>query len=185
MRIACVNQDRGIGLRRKKGAAVHLRAMREAFARTGAEVLALDAPEDGRLDAALEAAARGGDLDLVYERYAIGRDLASTFARERGIPHVLEVNAPLAEEAARYRDTPEDPAERLRDETVFRNASLVLAVSEDVARYCRERGARDGAVEVMPNGVDPTRFRPLEEDDPYYEECQRRLEEYLEEHGDD
>ena len=27
--------------------------------------------------------------------------------------------------------------------------------------------------------------RPLEEDDPYYEECQRRLEEYLEEHGDD
>ena len=27
--------------------------------------------------------------------------------------------------------------------------------------------------------------RPLAEDDPYYEECQRRLEEYLEEHGDD
>lgn len=42
MRVVSLNQDKGIGPSRKKGAAVHLEAMRRAFASAGHDVVPLD-----------------------------------------------------------------------------------------------------------------------------------------------
>ena len=73
MRVACVNQDPGIQPDRHKGAAVHLAAMRAAFASLGADVIALDEADGGRLRQRLETVWREAPIDLVYERYALGR----------------------------------------------------------------------------------------------------------------
>lgn len=160
MRIACVNQDRGIGPHRAKGAAVHLAAMREAFRRLGCEVLAFDEPDGRQLDAQLRRAHAAASLDLVYERYALGADSAARFAAANTIPLALEVNAPLAEEAARYREHREGEEERDADRRLFGQAALVLAVSKPVADYATRRGAPTERVVLCPNGIDETRFYP-------------------------
>jgi glycosyltransferase involved in cell wall biosynthesis len=165
VRIVCLNQDPGIGPERKKGAAVHLAAMREAFAGLGADVVAVDESDEARVAAALAAAAGRAGIDLVYERYALGRTAGVRFARAQRIPLVLEVNAPLAEEEARYRNGPPDAGAAERDHELFSGAEMVLAVSSEVARYARARGAREGCVHVRANGVDTRRFRPRAEGD--------------------
>ena len=160
IRVACVNQDRGIAPGRAKGAAVHLAAMREAFARLGCEVLPLDEPDSDALAKHLAAAHAQRPIDLLYERYALGADAAARFAGKHEIPLAIEVNAPLAEEALRYRDHEESEAEREGDRHLFRQADLVLAVSDAVAQYAHERGAAPERTIVCRNGVDETRFHP-------------------------
>lgn len=156
MRIACINQDRGISPQRSKGAAVHLNAMRDAFRELGCSVTAFDMPDAVQLEDALQQA--GDDFDLVYERYALGKDAGARYARRRGVPFVLEVNAPLADEAARYRGVQVSPGDRDADRFAFGQADCVLSVSTQVAAYARQRGARERALLVRPNGIDTARF---------------------------
>jgi glycosyltransferase involved in cell wall biosynthesis len=160
LHIISVNQDSGIDVGRKKGAAVHLRAMREAFGQLGATVTAIDEDEPGRLQARLRREAGRQPPDLLYERYALGRSAAAAFAREHGIPYALEVNAPLAEEQERWRGQPEADRDRSEDAVTFAAAGFVAAVSSQVAAYSISRGARSDAVFVCPNGIDTRRFRP-------------------------
>lgn len=166
MRLASVSQDRGIGPGRRKGAAVHLAALRSSLRELGAEVAEFDEPADALLLAALRRAHALAPLRLVYERYALGCDTASRFCSEHGLPHVLELNAPLAEEEALYRGRAV-PRELLRREAeVLRCASAVLCVSSQVAGYALEHGARAAAVRVRPNAVDARLFRPRAPGDP-------------------
>ena len=155
MRVACVNQDPGIRPGKPKGAAVHVIAMRRALERAGAEVLALDEPDAEALEAALAPELARGSIDLVYERYALGADRSVHLARTFGVPHVLEVNAPLILEAARYRGrAPSERDEELEAE-IFRGSDRVLCVSTSLAAYVRERAGRSEGVEVEANAVDP------------------------------
>lgn len=168
MRLACVNQDPGVGPEREKGAAVHLREMRSAFGRLGAEVASVDHSDPLEVRAHLEQLAAAGPLDLVYERYALGAFAAGRFARQRGLPHVLEVNAPLSAEARRYRPLQHRPAQDPAldadaERELFSGADLVLAVSTAVGAFARDQGTRAEHIAVRPNGVDTQRFRPLEE----------------------
>lgn len=160
LRIAAVNQDRGISPGRSKGAAVHLVAMREAFERLGARVEAFDIPESRALAHALETRHRAEAFELVYERYALGRSTAARFARYKGVPLVLEVNAPLAQEQAMFRNTLETRQERENDHFLFGEATCVVAVSGAVAEYAIDRGARPETVMICPNGIDTSRFNP-------------------------
>jgi glycosyltransferase involved in cell wall biosynthesis len=102
--------------------------------------------------------------DALYERIALHSAAGSAAARALGIPHLVELNAPLPEEAARYRrlDRPEE-ADRLERETLSR-ADLVLPVSSPLAAYASARGAQH--VEVTPNAVVPERFADLPARDP-------------------
>jgi len=160
LRIAAVNQDPGIAPGRAKGAAVHLVAMREAFAGLGAAVEPFDTPDGQALAAALEARHRREPFDMVYERYALGQSTAARFARYKGVPLALEVNAPLARERALYRSAPETRQERENDRFLFGEARCVVAVSGAVAEYAIGRGARPGHVTICPNGIDTERFNP-------------------------
>jgi glycosyltransferase involved in cell wall biosynthesis len=166
VRIVCLNQDAGIDPGRKKGAAVHLAAMRAAFAAQGAEVVPLDESDEARVGAALDAALARGGIDLVYERYALGKGAGARFCRAWRVPFALEVNAPLADEEARYRAGASDPAAAARDRALFASAELVIAVSSAVSRYAIERGAPAERVHVRANGVDTQRFRPRPPGDP-------------------
>ena len=131
--------------------------------RKGIRVDALLAAEDA-LAAWLVDRLRDFGADALYERIALHSAAGSTTARALGIPHIVELNAPLPEEAARYRrlERPED-ADRLERATLS-GAGLVLPVSSPLAAYARDRGAQ--RVEVTPNAVAPQRFSDLPRRDP-------------------
>jgi glycosyltransferase involved in cell wall biosynthesis len=132
-------------------------------ARKGIPVDALLARE-GALAAWLADRLRAFGADALYERIALHSAAGSTTARALGIPHIVELNAPLPEEAARYRrlERAED-AYRLERQTLS-HADLVLPVSSPLAAYAQERGAQ--RVEVTPNAVAPGRFSHLPPRDP-------------------
>ena len=156
--VLSVNQDAGINPGRSKGAAVHLNSMREAFSKLGAVCHGIDEPDDTRLSKALSAAINQGPVDLIYERYALGKSAASRFADANGIPLVLEVNAPLADEQRRWRGGSNEADDARQDAFSMGTACKIVAVSSDVARYSLQRGARTEQLEVFPNGIDTERF---------------------------
>ena len=163
VRIVCINQDSGIHPERKKGAAVHLREMRRSFASLGAEVIAIDEGDGERLRHRLESEWSKGPFDFLYERYALGASAGAEFATDRAIPHVLEVNTPLVEEEERWRG-PVAAGVKGLERMVFLNATLITAVSSEVARYVGRHGVDSERIHVFANGVDSERFRPREND---------------------
>ena len=160
MRLAHLNCDRGIHPDRAKGAAVHLRAMREAFAELGAEVCSIDEPDAERALEKLHAAHSEGELDFVYERLALSSAVGERFTRSEGVPHVIEVNAPLDEEEQAYRAGSGVNVDLDTIQATLSGARLVLCVSSACAEWAVRRGASPERVVVAGNGVDARRFHP-------------------------
>ena len=185
-RIACLCADPGVPYGGTKGASVHFGEMTRALADEGSEVLALAAhvapdaspsagvvveqlPGPGKGSPAaerLEADAtrtewlvrrlRHHGAEMLYERLALHTALGSLAARDLGIPHVVEVNAPLLEESRRFRRLDEPEQAAVLEQATLRSADLVLAVSRPLAHYATQRGA--SRVRVMPNAVAAERF---------------------------
>jgi glycosyltransferase involved in cell wall biosynthesis len=189
MRVAYLCLDPGIPVGGTKGSCVHVSEFVAALASAGADVLLLAAsaglgsewprgarveivPCAGRGASATERVADDGDraawlrrrlddfrADVVYERLALYSAAGAWAARALAIPYIVEINAPLLAEAARYRQLEEpDAAERL-ERTAVRSADLVFAVSAPLVSYAEIRGAR--RVELLPNAVAAGRFADL------------------------
>jgi alpha-maltose-1-phosphate synthase len=192
MRLAYLSTDPGIVYGGTKGAAVHVAEVSGALAGAGAQVLLAvcsatgeGRPPDGVTLELLPGPGKRSTADerlaaeperaewlrerlaefgagALYERLALHSAAGSAAARALGIPHLVELNAPLLDEAARYRRLDRgDDAERL-ERAVLGGADVVFAVSEPLAAYAAERGAR--RVEVLPNAVALERFTPARHD---------------------
>lgn len=98
--------------------------------------------------------------DFIYERYSLWSDVGARLSRVLRLPLVLEVNAPLREEAARYRTVSNQTLAAKIEQTQFSVAHSLSVVSEKMAQYVIRQGARPLNVHVLPNGVDPTLFYP-------------------------
>ena len=96
--------------------------------------------------------------DFVYERYALNATAAGDECRARGIPHLLEVNAPLADEEAAYRVLRLRRLTRARERRILRRADQVFVVSHALRRWALALGLHPDRVRVLPNGVDVRRF---------------------------
>jgi len=189
MRIAYVCADSGVPVFGRKGCSVHVQEMIRAFRRSGADVELFAARADGPLPPELEgvrvhrlpavrAAAPGNaavevlncalavglsqaaPFDMVYERYSLWSAAAMEHAHAAGVPGVLEVNAPLIEEQAEHRELRDTRGAAAVATRVFSAASALLAVSAEVAAWLAHQPAAQGRVHLVPNGVDPDRFRP-------------------------
>jgi len=198
MNILYLCADRGIPVRGHKGAAVHVRAMCDAFAEAGhqvtlltprfgveegpmprAELIKVPLPPCGKhnldeavrrdrqsqaYNAVLYAAAleimNEREIDVIYERYSLWSDVGARLSRETGRPFVLEVNAPLCEEAARYRTLSDLGLARQVEATQFQAAHSIAVVSDALRTYVVQRGADAKKVEAVPNGVNPQHFHP-------------------------
>ena len=120
--------------------------------RTVREQISLSINDD--LQKALEQA---GPFDLIYERYSLWSYSAMELAQKSNIPGILEVNAPLIEEQAKYRGlVHQDAAEKVA-RRAFQAASKLIAVSQDVKHYLTNWVEAD-KVQVIPNGVNDHRF---------------------------
>ncbi len=103
---------------------------------------------------------RAGPYDLVYERYSLWSFAAMEYARAASTPGLLEVNAPLIEEQAVHRGLRDTRGAARVAARVFEAATALVAVSTEVAAWLKRRPSARGRVHVLPNGVDPERFRP-------------------------
>jgi glycosyltransferase involved in cell wall biosynthesis len=115
-------------------------------------LLALDAEAERVIDGL-------ADVEVVHERYSLWGGAGVRAARRRGLPGLLEVNAPLIDEQRVHRDLHHVEEAEARLVATVGAATAVAAVSEPVAAWVRERVA-DAATTVVPNGVNTDRFHP-------------------------
>ena len=96
--------------------------------------------------------------DVLYERYALTSFAGTWLARRARIAHILEVNAPLAEEEARFRGLRLAPLARWAEGWILRRADRVVVVSTALAQHAQRLGVRPGKIMILPNGIDPRIF---------------------------
>lgn len=98
-----------------------------------------------------------GNFDLIYERYSLWSYSGMEYAREKGIPGILEVNAPLIEEQDLHRGLVDREAAQMVARLVFGAASAIVAVSAQVKDYLGNYVSA-AKVFVIPNGINRDRF---------------------------
>lgn len=108
----------------------------------------------------LDRAAREFAPDVIYERYNLFYLAGALVARRRGLPLLLEVNAPLAEERARFGKLRLRRLASWAENFVWRRADRVLPVTEVLAGHVRRGGVAASRITVVPNGIDLEDFPP-------------------------
>jgi glycosyltransferase involved in cell wall biosynthesis len=98
--------------------------------------------------------------DILLERASLFGTAGSRIAQELGVPHMVELNAPIAVEQGTYRRGTLAELAAAAERWTLARADTVLAVSAPLAEHAVRLGASPEAVHVIPNGVDPARFRP-------------------------
>ena len=98
--------------------------------------------------------------NLIYERYSPFGAAGGIVAQAHAIPHMLEVNAPLAWEGKEYRQQALQEAAEVLEEVAFASASSILAVSEELRQELIVLGVSADKVRTIPNGVDTETFDP-------------------------
>lgn len=81
-------------------------------------------------------------------------------ARDMDVPGLLEVNAPLIEEQEEFRGLTHRAEAEGVAERAFTAASALIAVSKEVGCYLEKYPGARGKIVVIPNAVDPERFKP-------------------------
>lgn len=187
MRIAYVCTDPGIPVFGSKGASVHVQSVLKVLVDQGHEVHLVTVrlggdPMDGvtvhslgsvgkGATAVREHAAQQADAEvaavldrvspqLVYERYSLWGRTATRWAASQAVPSVLEVNAPLIDEQALYRELVDASAAEAVAVSALTLASTVICVSEGVQQWVQSKSERREDVLVLANGVDTERIQP-------------------------
>lgn len=104
-------------------------------------------------------------IDFIYERYTLFSRAGILLARELGIPHILEVNAPLAYEQEKMRGLEMKDMARDMELQIYRETDRAMVVSDELKSFLITNGVPDERVTVLPNGVDPWRFTLSENDE--------------------
>lgn len=111
--------------------------------------------------ARLLRAARRFRPDVIYERYNLFFPAGIWVAKQLGIPLILEVNAPLYEERAKYGGISLARLARWSQNYAWRNADAALPVTSVLADMVAAAGADRDAISVIHNGVVPERYDDL------------------------
>ena len=95
-------------------------------------------------------------FDVLYERYSLFGIAGTVTANRFGIPHILEVNAPLVREAAEHRELESRDLARSVEDFVFHHSNQIICVSDALKQYV-ENIAPGRSACVVPNGVNTHR----------------------------
>ena len=106
----------------------------------------------------LARAARTHKPDCLYERYNLYLPSGVWVHRRFRLPMLLEVNAPLYAERKKYDGISLDRLARWTETYAWRNADIVLPVTEVLAGEVRNAGVPGERIAVVPNGIDKERF---------------------------
>jgi glycosyltransferase involved in cell wall biosynthesis len=106
----------------------------------------------------LAAAAREFKPDVIYERYNLFLLAGAMLKRRTGLPLLLEVNAPLAEERGKFGGLGLPRLARWAEAKAWRSADFVLPVTDVLADHVRAVGVPDQRIVVVPNGINEAHF---------------------------
>jgi glycosyltransferase involved in cell wall biosynthesis len=106
----------------------------------------------------LAAAAREFKPDVIYERYNLFLLAGLMLKRRTGLPLLLEVNAPLAEERGKFGGLGLPWLARWAEAKAWRGADFVLPVTDVLADHVRAVGVPDERIVVVPNGINEAHF---------------------------
>jgi len=106
----------------------------------------------------LKAAYDAHKPDLLYERYTLFFLPGLWLKKRTGIPYVVEVNAPLAQERAVHDGLRLQKLGRWTERLVWRGADLALPVTDVLADHLRAAGVPEERIRVIPNGINRQRF---------------------------
>lgn len=110
--------------------------------------------------------------DAIYERYNLFL-LAGVWAKRRfGLPLIVEVNAPMAQERRLYGGVAWPRLADWAEHHVWRNADFVLPVTQVLADYMITKGVAADRIIVIPNGIREAAFAGL----PSTEVAKERLQ---------
>lgn len=96
--------------------------------------------------------------DLIYERYSPFSVAGGIISKQNKIPHILEINAPLAEQGKRYRNQALQDASELLEISAFKQAGLLITLTKELKNWLIELGISEEKVKVRPCGVDEKLF---------------------------
>jgi glycosyltransferase involved in cell wall biosynthesis len=111
--------------------------------------------------ARLARAAQAFRPDIVYERANLFHVAGSWTAWRCGVPLLLEVNAPLADERIRFNGLRLKRLAHAAERFIWRCADVVLPVTEVLAGQVTAAGVPRGRIAVVPNGIDLEDFSGL------------------------
>src|SRR5829696_4505234 len=114
----------------------------------------------------LEKESEKGAFDFIYERYSLWSCGGMEFACERNLKSILEVNAPLIEEHTASRTLINRGAAEEVAMRAFRSATIITAVSRQLAHILEQHPTARGRVHIIPNAVSPNRFNAIEPEFP-------------------
>lgn len=107
-----------------------------------------------RLDRAIDAFRP----DALYERYNLFLTAGVRARRRRGLPMLLEVNAPLYDERKRFDGIALDRLARASERAAWRGADVALPVTAALAAIVRRTAGERQRIEVVPNGINLEHF---------------------------
>lgn len=96
--------------------------------------------------------------DFLYERYSLFLMAGKWLKARYGVPFILEVNAPLADERISHDGLALHGFARWAEGSVWRAADHALPVTDKLADYVRRAGVPEKDIQVIPNGINQTRF---------------------------
>lgn len=107
----------------------------------------------------LARAAREFRPDVIYERYNLFLLAGVMLKKRRRIPLLLEVNAPIAQERARFGGGLGLPwLARWAEGVAWRGADCVLPVTRVLAGHVQQRAVPPERIVVVPNGINSAHF---------------------------
>ncbi len=96
--------------------------------------------------------------DFIYERASLYATAGARLAAKFKVPHIVELNAPLAVEQTEYRATGFGELAARAERWTLMHADAVVVVSTELARHVKSLGVKAAKIQVMPNGVNPELF---------------------------
>ncbi len=98
-------------------------------------------------------------IDFIYERYTLFSRAGIKLARTLGVPHILEVNAPLAYEQEKMRGLDLKRLAKNMEKRIYQESDHVMVVSNELKEFVQMCGVLASRVTVLPNAVNPARFQ--------------------------
>lgn len=130
-------------------------------------VVARQHPDSASLRAAIDRQAREltslakrVGASAIYERYSLHSRAGADAAGALELPYVVEVNAPLRDEARRFRSLAYEEEALETEAWVYERADRIFAISTPLAALLRRAGVDPDKLEVMGNAVTPAKFHP-------------------------
>ena len=98
--------------------------------------------------------------DFIYERYALFGWAGVDLARRLGIPHLLEINAPLCDQQDGYEKFVLTRTARNLEAEIFRSSNGVIVLAPWMRKWAVSRGASKSRVHLIPDAVSERVFGP-------------------------